>query len=204
MFLYEWNSSVLFARTETAQFKKLLVKVPSVYYIIWLRYFLALFVKNVITRDYKEILWSVKKRIYEGLNKWITKNKQSLLWPVWKSICQVLHNHMPLKKKQLRFNLSPSWRNFYEKAIMTCSRLKNICSKKQSYENWDKYKKQWNFCVKLLRKTKQDYFNNIDVKIVSDTKKYEKRVNLISVWTDKIAIKYSYLKREDVEKILLR
>ena len=64
---------------------------------------------------------------------------------------------------------------------MTCSRLKNICSKKQSYENWDKYKKQWNFCVKLLRKTKQDYFNNIDVKIVSDTKKYEKIFNLISV-----------------------
>ena len=62
------------------------------------------------------------------------------------------------------------------KAIMTRSRLKNIYNKKRSYENWDKYKKQRNFCVKLLRKTKQDYFNNIDIKSVSDTKKFWKTI----------------------------
>ena len=33
-------------------------------------------------------------------------------------------------------------------------------------------KKQRNFCVKLLHKTKQDYFNNIDIKSVSDTIKF--------------------------------
>ena len=58
------------------------------------------------------------------------------------------------------------------KAIMTCSRLKNIYSKKRSYDNWDKYKIKRNFCVKLLCKTKQDYFNNNDIKSVSDTKKF--------------------------------
>ena len=62
------------------------------------------------------------------------------------------------------------------KAIMTRSRLKNIYNKKRSYDNWDKYKKQRNFCVKLLRKTKQDYFNNIDIKSVSDTKKFWKTI----------------------------
>ena len=62
------------------------------------------------------------------------------------------------------------------KAIMTRSRLKNIYNKKRSYENWDKYKKQRNFCVKLLRKTKQDYFNNIDIESVSDTKKFWKTI----------------------------
>ena len=35
-------------------------------------------------------------------------------------------------------------------------------------------KKQRKFCVKVLRKTKQDYFNNIDIKSVSDTKKFWK------------------------------
>ena len=62
------------------------------------------------------------------------------------------------------------------KAIMTRSRLKNIYNKKRSYDNWDKYKKQRNFCMKLLRKTKQDYFNNIDIKSVSDNKKFWKTI----------------------------
>ena len=62
------------------------------------------------------------------------------------------------------------------KAIMTRSRLKNIYNKKRSYDNWDKYKKQRNFCMKLLRKTKQDYFNNIDIKNVSNTKKFWKTI----------------------------
>ena len=57
------------------------------------------------------------------------------------------------------------------RAIMTCSRLKNIHNKKRSYDNWNKYKKQRNFSVKFLRRTKLDYFNNIDIKSFSDTKK---------------------------------
>ena len=62
------------------------------------------------------------------------------------------------------------------KAIMMRSKLKNIYNKKRSYDNWDKYKKQINFCVKLHRKIKQDYFNNIDIKSVSDTKKFWKTI----------------------------
>ena len=58
------------------------------------------------------------------------------------------------------------------KAIMARSRLKNIYNKKQSYDSSDKYKKQRRFCVKLIRKTKQDYLDNIDIKSVSDTKKF--------------------------------
>ena len=88
----------------------------------------------------------------------------------------VLDNHVPLKKKQLRFNHSPFMTKALRKAIMTRSSLKNIYNKKGSYENWGKYKKQINFCVKLLRKTKQDYFNNIDIKSVSDTKKFWKTI----------------------------
>ena len=49
------------------------------------------------------------------------------------------------------------------KAKMTRSRLKNRYNKKRSYDNWDKYKKQINFRVKHLRKTKQDYNNNIGI-----------------------------------------
>ena len=59
---------------------------------------------------------------------------------------------------------------------MTSSRLKNIYNKKRFYDNWDKYKKQKKFCVKLLGKEKQYYFNNIDIKSVIDTKKFWKTI----------------------------
>ena len=61
-------------------------------------------------------------------------------------------------------------------AIMMRSRLKNIYNKKRFCNNWDKYKKQRNFCVKLLRKTKQYYFSNIDIKSASDAKKFWKTI----------------------------
>ena len=59
---------------------------------------------------------------------------------------------------------------------MARSRLKNIYNKKLSYDNWDIYKKQRNFCVELLCKTKQDYFNNIDIKNVNDRKNFWKMI----------------------------
>ena len=62
------------------------------------------------------------------------------------------------------------------KAIITRCRLKSIYNKKRSYDNWDKYKKQIIFFVKTLRKTKQDYFNKIDIKSVGDTKKFWKTI----------------------------
>ena len=58
------------------------------------------------------------------------------------------------------------------KAIMRRSRLKNICNKTRSPENWDNYKKQSNFCVDLLRKTKRSYFEKINIKDISDNKKF--------------------------------
>ena len=67
---------------------------------------------------------------------------------------------------------------------MTRSRLENIYNKKRSYDNWDKYKKQRNFSVKLLRKIKQDYFNKTDIKSVSDTKKFWKTIQPFSVTKD--------------------
>ena len=52
-----------------------------------------------------------------------------------KAFVTVLDNHVPLKKKQLRFNHSPFMTKALRKAIMTRSRFKNIYNKKRSYEN---------------------------------------------------------------------
>ena len=58
------------------------------------------------------------------------------------------------------------------KAIMTRSRLKNIYLKRRNEENWVNYKRQWNLCTSLLRKTKQNYFCNLNMKDLNDNKRF--------------------------------
>ena len=62
------------------------------------------------------------------------------------------------------------------KAIMLRSNLKNNFNKQRSDENWDNHRKQRNYCVKLLCQTKEKYFSNINVKSVSDNKKFWKTI----------------------------
>ena len=64
------------------------------------------------------------------------------------------------------------------KAIMRRSRFKNNFNKQRSDENWDNYKKQRNFCVKLLRHTKEKYFSDVNVKSISENKKFWKTIKL--------------------------
>ena len=55
--------------------------------------------------------------------------------------------------------------------------LKNeFPNKNSSAKNWNRYKKQRNFCIKLLRQTKEKYFNNINFKKVSDNNTFWKSV----------------------------
>ena len=62
------------------------------------------------------------------------------------------------------------------KAIMHRSKLKNIYNKKMDRVNWENYKKQRNFCVTLLRRTKKEYFQNLNVKDLQDNKKFWKTI----------------------------
>ena len=55
---------------------------------------------------------------------------------------------------------------------MIRSELKNKYLKSRSETNWNNYKFQRNFCVNLLRKTKKQYFTNLDIKILNDNKKF--------------------------------
>ena len=60
------------------------------------------------------------------------------------------------------------------KAIMHRSKLKNIYNKTRANEDWDNYKKQRNFCVNLLQNTKKDYFQKLNLKDLTDNKKFWK------------------------------
>ena len=56
------------------------------------------------------------------------------------------------------------------------SRLENINIYKRNDKNWENYKKKRNLCVDLLRKTKIEYFKNLNVKDLSDNRKFWKTI----------------------------
>ena len=58
------------------------------------------------------------------------------------------------------------------KAITTRTRLLNKYRKYNSAENFFAYKRQRNLCVKLLRKSKKDFYNNLNVKRITDNRKF--------------------------------
>ena len=53
---------------------------------------------------------------------------------------------------------------------MTRSRLKSIYLKNQNTTNWNNFKSQRNVCTNLLRKTKRDYFRNLNIRELNDNK----------------------------------
>ena len=85
---------------------------------------------------------------------------------------KVLKIHAPIKEKHVRCNQSPFMSKQLRKAIMTRTRLLNKYRKDSSAGNLFAYKRQINFCVKLLRKSKIDFYNNLKVKRITDSRKF--------------------------------
>ena len=64
------------------------------------------------------------------------------------------------------------------KAIMHRTRFRNKYLRNKTVENKRKYTKQRNYCVSLLRKSKREYYSNLDVKNITDNKTFWKTVKL--------------------------
>ena len=88
----------------------------------------------------------------------------------------LLNKYAPIKKKILRENRSSFMAKTLRKAIMLRSQLKNKFIKSQNNEDWSNYKKQRNFCTKFLKKTKQNYFGELDMKHLNDSRNFWKRI----------------------------
>ena len=89
---------------------------------------------------------------------------------------KVLNIHAPIKEKHVRCNQSPFMSKQLRKAIMTRTRLLNKYRKYNSAENLFAYKRQRNLCVKLLRKSKKDFYNNLNVKRITDNRKFRQTI----------------------------
>ena len=92
------------------------------------------------------------------------------------SFMEVLNKHAPMKTKYVRGNNAPFMNKKLSKAIMTRSRLRNKFLKNPDEVNKINYNKQRNYCVNLLRKEKKNYFNNIDLKLLTDNKQFWKTI----------------------------
>ena len=68
-----------------------------------------------------------------------------------------------MKKKHLGANQGEFMTKRLNKAIMTRSRLRNRYLKQKIADTKIAYDKQRNFCVNLLRRTKKNYFANINI-----------------------------------------
>ena len=83
----------------------------------------------------------------------------------------VLDKHGPCKIKIIRANEAP-FMNREIKKYMTHTRLKNKYIESPSADNNLAYKTQRNYCTKLLRKRKCEYYSNLDTKLITDNKTF--------------------------------
>ena len=73
-------------------------------------------------------------------------------------------------------NHAPYMTKVLPKAIMRRSALENKYYKVSSAENKRLYRKQRNYCSKLYKKERKKYYNNLDLKNITDNKLFWKTV----------------------------
>ena len=82
----------------------------------------------------------------------------------------ILEKKAPLKERYVRYNQAKFMNKILQKSIMNRSRLLNRYRKEKTEATRSAYKRQRNFCVKLLRKTKKEFYNNLNVKYITKNK----------------------------------
>ena len=89
----------------------------------------------------------------------------------------VLNNHAPYKKKLIRANHKPYVTKKLRKAILRRSRLENRFHKNRMAENSKVLKKHKNYCNRLYKRERRNFYSQIDLKEITDNKKFWKTVN---------------------------
>ena len=91
-------------------------------------------------------------------------------------LCQIctgtMNKYAPCKKKTIRGNQSAFINKEISKGIMKRTRPRNIYLKLRIIESKLAYTKQRNYCVTLIRKGKKKYYGSLDVKDITDNKKF--------------------------------
>ena len=113
---------------------------------------------------------SLQKILTQNLVNSCEKDVDDFLIPCDK----ILDQYALRKKKYVRGNRSPFMNKNLFNAIKLRTKLMNIFLKNRTVENKGRYNKHRNLCVTLLRKSKREYFNNLNEKNVCDNKNFWK------------------------------
>ena len=90
-----------------------------------------------------------------------------------------MNKHAPIKKTYVRANHANFVTKGLQKAIMLRYKLRNIFLKEKSLESKKAYNEQRNICVKMVKKTKKEHFQNISLSEITDNKKFWKTVSTL-------------------------
>ena len=88
-----------------------------------------------------------------------------------------LDKHAPVKKRYVRANQQNFMDKELNQAIMVRSKLRNKYLKSKSEIDKQRYNKQRNYCVKLLRLKKQRYYESLDISEITDYKSFWKTIS---------------------------
>ena len=122
-------------------------------------------------RDYKSFSnEGFRKSLLENLKGKLSENSDQSFNNFINTCNTVLDKQLTKKRK------SPFMNKTLSKAIMLRINLRNKFLKNRSNENKTNYVKQRNYYVSLLRKTKREYYSNLDVKKICDNKTFWKIV----------------------------
>ena len=116
---------------------------------------------------------------------------QNIFLSVWNA-------HTPVKKKVVRGNNAPFMNKTLSKAFMNRARLKRISNIYPTEKNVEAFKRYRNFCVSLLRKEKKKFYNNLDISIMSDNKKFWKYIKPLFSGKSKSKSKITLIKGEEI------
>ena len=125
-------------------------------------------------RDFSNETFRVS--LMNNLSNEVFVNNDDGLEKFCKITMDTVNSFAPIKKKYARGNQMPFMTKNLSKEIMTRSRLRNKYLKHKMEENRLPYTQQRNKCVSLLRKTKINYYENLDGKDITDSKKFWKTV----------------------------
>ena len=64
----------------------------------------------------------------------------------------------------------------FRKTIMKRSKLRNKFNEERNIENCSEYKRQRSLCLNLLKQSKKRHFNSLNVKDVTENKKFWKTI----------------------------
>ena len=150
--------------------------------------------KIIMYRDYRNFdIQSFRKNLKENLGA--NQNSHSDYSAFASEVETVLNRHAPLKKKYVRANDGPFMTKALRKSIMLRTQLRNKYNKERSQSNLNTFRKQRNKCVKLLRKAKFEYYKNLNLKDISDNRKFWKTVK--PIFSDKVQMNSSITLNED-------